>query len=432
MNEHAELERLQGKIDRLHGLIETTALITSSLNLEDVLRLVLERAQQVARAEASSILLYNAATDRLEFEVALGEKGGVVQALRNKITFAMGQGIVGTVAQTRRPEWVPDATTDPRVARNVDASVGFVTRNILCAPLLVRDRLIGVAEVMNLASPERCGPDDVEIFASFCRQVAIAIENARMHRDLILQERERQQLEFATVIQESFLPARFPTCATHRFQVEAQSIPATAVGGDFYDFPAQTEGWLAATIGDVSGKGVPAALFMAKLISDLRAVAQRHCGPAEILHALNTELAGQSRRGMFVTLQYLLLDATLGAVRVANAGHIPPLWRHAATGAIERCELDGGPPLGILAGVTYPQTTLQLAPGDQLLLLTDGILDVTDAAGQPFGYDRLIAALRAAGPAPLVASILDEVLAFTVGAPRRDDLTLLALTWCGR
>jgi sigma-B regulation protein RsbU (phosphoserine phosphatase) len=211
MTQTMELERLQAKIQRLHGLIETSALIASSLDLEDVLRLVLERAQQVANAEASSILLYNPATRRLEFEVALGEKGNVLQSLRKKITFEMGQGIVGTVAQTRRPEWVPDAARDSRVARNVDATVGFVTRNILCAPLLVRDRLIGVAEVMNLAHPERCGPDDVEIFASFCLQVAIAIENARLHRDLIERERERQQLEFASVIQQSFLPARFPT-----------------------------------------------------------------------------------------------------------------------------------------------------------------------------------------------------------------------------
>jgi sigma-B regulation protein RsbU (phosphoserine phosphatase) len=206
-----ELERLQAKIVRLHGLIETAALITSSLELEDVLRLVLERAQEVANAEASSILLYNPATERLEFEVALGEKGGLLQSLRKQITFALGQGIVGTVAQTREPIWVADAATDPRVAKQVDANTGFITRNILCAPLLVHDRLIGVAEVMNLAHPERCAPDDVEIFASFCRQVAIAIENARLHRDLIAQERERQQLEFASVIQQSFLPSHFPT-----------------------------------------------------------------------------------------------------------------------------------------------------------------------------------------------------------------------------
>ena len=133
-----ELERLQAKIVRLHGLIETAALITSSLQLEDVLRLVLERAQEVASAEASSILLYNPATRRLEFEVALGEKGRLIQSLRKQITFALGQGIVGMVAQTREPIWVADAASDPRVAKQVDANTGFTTPPasdwLRCAP----------------------------------------------------------------------------------------------------------------------------------------------------------------------------------------------------------------------------------------------------------------------------------------------------------
>jgi GAF domain-containing protein len=211
MSHHPDLERLQDKVRRLHGLIETSALLTSSLDLDEVMRLVLEKAQSVAHGEASAILLYNPDTNKLEFEVALGEKGALIQSLRTKITLDLGQGIAGTVAQTRRAEWVSDALQDPRVARSVDATTGFVTKNILCAPLIVRDRLIGVAEVMNLARPELCGPDEQEIFATFCQQVAIAIENARLHKVLLERERERQQLEFASVVQQSFLPASVPT-----------------------------------------------------------------------------------------------------------------------------------------------------------------------------------------------------------------------------
>jgi len=207
----SELERIEEKVRRLHALIETSALLNSSLDLDDVLRLVLEKAQGVAHAEASAILLYNPQTNKLEFEVALGEKGGLIQSLRPKITLDMGQGIAGVVAQARRVEWVPDASRDPRVAKTVDATTGFVTKNILCAPLVIRDRLIGVAEVMNLPDPEQCGPDDLEIFGTFCQHVAVAIENARLHKVLLDRERERQQLEFASVVQQSFLPTRFPT-----------------------------------------------------------------------------------------------------------------------------------------------------------------------------------------------------------------------------
>jgi GAF domain-containing protein len=208
---HPDSERLEEKVRRLRSLIEVSAILSSSLDLDEVLRLVLEKAQSVTNGEASAILLYNPETKRLEFEVALGEKGGLIQSLRPKITLELGQGIAGTVAQTRRVEWVPDAARDPRVARTVDATTGFVTRNILAGPLWIRDRLVGVAEVMNLAQPERIGPDDLEIFGTFCQQVAVAIENAKLHRVLLERERERQQLEFASVVQESFLPAQFPT-----------------------------------------------------------------------------------------------------------------------------------------------------------------------------------------------------------------------------
>ncbi len=432
MSELPERDRLQEKIRRLHGLIETTAIIGSSLDLDEVLRLVLERAQAIAGAEASAILLYNPDTHKLEFEVALGEKGPMLQSLRKTMTLELGQGIAGSVAQTRRVEWVPNASADPRVAKTVDAVTGFVTRTVLCGPLTIRDRLIGVAEVMNLAHPERFGPDDLEIFTTFCQQVAIAIENARLHRALLEQDRERQQLEFASVIQQSFLPTRFPTCPRQRFQLQAKSLPASAVGGDFYDFLTLDIDRLGVVIGDVSGKGVPAALFMAKLISDLHFIGQRFSKPEEILGAMNRDLANQERRGMFVTTQYLVLDAASGAVQVADGGHVPPLWYHHRTGEAEALELPGGPPLGILPEVVYPETTLQLAHGDSLLLITDGVLECTNDAGEAFGFPRLLEAVRAAGrrEASFIPPVLRAVQAFTPGGQHHDDLTLVQLRWC--
>jgi len=118
---------------------------------------------------------------------------------------------------------------------------------------------------------------------------------------------------------------------------------------------------------------------MAKLLSDLRSTAQRHCGPAELLTALNGLLVGEDRRGMFVTLQYLLLDGGTGAVLAANAGHVPLLLYRARSGKIDTVDLDGGPPLGILGSVTYPETRLSLEPGDRLVLLTDGVTEATSA-----------------------------------------------------
>jgi sigma-B regulation protein RsbU (phosphoserine phosphatase) len=172
---------------------------------------------------------------------------------------------------------------------------------------------------------------------------------------------------------------------------------------------------------------------MAKLLSDLRSTAQRHCGPAELLAALNGLLDGEARRGMFVTLQYLLLDGGSGTVLAANAGHVPLLHYRARTGAIDTVDLPGGPPLGILEPVTYPETRINLEPGDRLVLLTDGVTEATNPQGEAFGWDRLTAAVdRAARTGgSLVERVMEAVAEFTAGGTRRDDLTLLELRWCG-
>lgn len=172
MSDHSDITRLQEKVQRPRALIETSAILTSSLDLDEVLRPVLEKAQGVANAEASAILLYNLATNKLEFEVALGEKGGLIQSLRPEITLELGQGIAGAVAKTRRVEWVRDAAADPRVARSVDATTGYVTGNLLCGPLVVRDRLAGlggaVRKVFKFAKLEKV----FEIYPDAARAVA--------------------------------------------------------------------------------------------------------------------------------------------------------------------------------------------------------------------------------------------------------------------
>jgi len=213
--------------------------------------------------------------------------------------------------------------------------------------------------------------------------------------------------------------------------VEAKSIPASAVGGDFYDFLSLDPSRLTATIGDVSGKGVPAALFMAKLISDMRFAGQKFGSPEAILEAINLSLTTQLRRGMFVSVQSLLLQAETGEVRMANGGHVPFLWYHRKAGEAEVMDPEGGPPLGILPEASYPETVLSLEHGDSLILLTDGLLECTDATGEPFGFSRLVKVVESsARESALVQPILQAVDAFTAGGKRDDDLTLVQVTWC--
>jgi len=206
----AEAARLERRLRQLASLMEVSVLIGSSLDLSEVLNSVMQKAQDVMDAEASSILLLNERTNKLEFEVALGGGENTLATLRKKITLDLGQGIAGSVALTRAPELIADVAADPRFFRDADKTTGFTTRSMLAAPLIVRDKLVGVAEVINPRGGGRFTTEDLELFATYCRQVAVAIENARLHTVLLERQREQQQLEFAAMVQQSFLPQRCP------------------------------------------------------------------------------------------------------------------------------------------------------------------------------------------------------------------------------
>lgn len=206
----SQVARLERRLRQLGSLMEVSVLIGSSLDLTEVLNAVMEKARVVMDAEASSIMLLNEKTNKLEFEVALGEADITLETLKKKIALDLGQGIAGSVALTRVPELVADVRADPRFFRDADKITGFITRSLLAAPLIARDKLIGVAEVLN---PRRGGgftPEDLELFATYCRQVAVAVENARLHHALLERQREQQQLEFAALVQQSFLPQKCP------------------------------------------------------------------------------------------------------------------------------------------------------------------------------------------------------------------------------
>ncbi len=424
-----ELRDLQKKAQNLSTLIEVSAIVNSTLDLDEVVRLVMEKAQEVMNAEASSVLLLNPQTGRLEVQSALGEVG---EKVRETLSLEIGQGIAGWIAQTGQPLNVPDVSKDPRFYDQVDRATGFRTRSILGAPLVVRGRVIGVAEVINRRDGRPFDDDDIELFTAFCRQVALAIENARMHREMLERQRLEQQLEAAKVIQESFLPKEMPSCPMHRFEVAAHYEPARAIGGDFYDFIALDGDRLGVVVGDVSGKGIPAALFMARLISDLHTYAKADIPPHETLSRLNAQLTKRSQRGMFVTLIYAILDAGRGRLTYANAGHVPPLLIAGATGQVQRLQQSRGIPLGIRGDASYAPASVQLDHSDHVLIYTDGLTEAKNPQRQLFSLEQLIREVRRPWrtPSELVHHVVDRVRTFIGEAPPADDVTLVAVKWC--
>ena len=425
VDQHDEIRCLRAKVADLSTLIETSIIINSLLDLEELVGLVMEKAQSVMKAEASSVLLVNEETNMLECEVALGEVGKEVR----KLQLRMGEGIAGWVAEHGEPQIIPDTAVDKRFSTKIDRSTGFNTRSILAAPLTVKNRVIGVAEVINRVDGEAFDEEDLALFSTFCRQVAMAIENARMHKVKLEKQKLEEQLESARIIQQSFMPQEFPHSPGLGFAIAARSVPAISVGGDFFDFTEFEQRSIGIAVGDVTGKGVPAALYMARLVSDLRLYAQTHRSPADLVAALNQVLVDRSRRGMFVTFQYGILDVATGVFTYSNAGHLPFIRISALTQRVDFLEDAKSIPLGIRADMPFTEESIELNSGDCVVSITDGIIEAMDAQGQAYSFERVVDVLSrpAESAEALVASLLEDVRLFSEGTQQHDDLTVLVL-----
>jgi phosphoserine phosphatase RsbU/P len=253
----------------------------------------------------------------------------------------------------------------------------------------------------------------------------LADKNAALEQ---AQAQIRAELEVARSLQIAILPASFPGSAG--CDGAARMIPATTMGGDFYDFIPLPGGEIGLVIADVSGKGVPAAFFMAVARTNLRDLAVRHHSPGECLSHTNDVLCEQNPLELFVTVFYGILDPASGQLRYANGGHNPPLLRR-ADGAIETLSGKGGLVLGAMPGIEYPDHLLQLKPGDRLVLYTDGVTEAFDATEQAYGAERLAEDLAARGSGTaeeLLEHICARVAGFAGPAAQSDDITLIVLS----
>ncbi len=319
------------------------------------------------------------------------------------------------------------ALDTPAVARLRAAGVRLVV------PLVSSGELIGTLNLGPRLSEQDYSSDDRRLLDSLAAQAAPALRVAQLVRQQEAEARERQRIEqelqVAQLIQQHFLPVDLPQPSG--WSVEAFYRPARAVGGDFYDVVERPDGTLAFAVGDVTDKGVPAAMVMAATRSLLRAAGESLRDPGAILAQVNTLLHGDIPSRMFVTCLYGILDPRTGELRFANAGHNLPFLR-GADGTVELRAT--GMPLGLLPGMRYDETRARMEPGTQLLLHSDGIAEAHDPARQMFGIPRLEqvvdgAAERRGG---LIGAVLAELEQFTgPGWEQEDDITLVALSWDG-
>ena len=414
------------QILNLQKVLSLNNILNSTLELNQLLTVIMKTSAEVMNAEVASLLLIDETSHELVFRVALGGKGS---ELEEKFRVKIGEGIAGTVAKTGEPLVINDAQNDPRFAKRFDASTGFVTRAILCVPLKAKDRIIGVLQAINPLRRQGFCLSDLDLFETFAHQAAIAIENAKLHSEIVKQEKAKQALKIAHEIQQNFLPD-LKICR-YGIDIDAQTIPAFDVGGDFYDVLQLGPDRIGIILGDVSGKGVPAALYMVRTMSEYRFLAPQCKDASELLCRLNEKLAQESCFGMFVTLMCLIIDKKQSLLQYASAGHHPILYRDGKTGQSSSLKEAAGVPLGLTGGMSFPQNTVPFKSGDSLFLYTDGVIEARNKKGQEYTIERLSHCIQegAENAQAYSKKIFEDLNRFTTGAEQHDDITALAVVF---
>lgn len=294
----------------------------------------------------------------------------------------------------------------------------------LIVPLISQGELLGTLNLGPRLSDQPYSSDDRKLLADLASQVAPAVKVAQLVRQqeehAKRQERIEQELQVAALIQQTLLPKDLPRVSG--WEIDAFYQPAREVGGDFYDFFPYPDGRLGVVIGDVTDKGVPAALVMATTRSTLRAAANRDDNPGRVLAATNWILAEEIPPGMFVTCLYGILDPESGLFRFANAGHNLPYVRTAAGVSELRAT---GMPLGLMPDIEYEIQEAVLASGETMLLSSDGIVEAHSPEGEMFGFPRLIGVVGGNPEGDMMGSILKELSRWTEDGEQEDDVTMV-------
>jgi len=419
-----------------HRMFQILLRIAKSLGheikLDPLLKLIVAEVTAAMQAERSTLLLVDRRKpDELVSRVAEG-------LVSQEIRIRFGIGIAGATAQTRQTINISDAYNDRRFNPAFDKSSGFRTRSILSTPILNQcNHLIGVVQVLNKIGGGAFTREDEQFLESISVVLGIALERAEMVEAYLQSRIVTKSLELAKEIQMGLVPKDFPALPEFKeIDIYATMIPALEVGGDFYDFFPLDFDRICFIIGDVSDKGFPAALFMAMTRTAFRmsAIASSE-SIALTMTRVNQFLWESNPQQMFVTAFAGILDLRTGRVDYADAGHEPPFILQ-ASGTVLKVKKVGGIVLGFMPGQEFPGGTLQLNPGDALVLYTDGVTEAMNVGHELFGAQAIEETLSRAGQTAaserIIKVLLEDMRVFVGEAHQSDDITMLVIKYLGR
>jgi phosphoserine phosphatase RsbU/P len=415
--ENAQLYTRTTKQARILLLLNEIAReLTSILNLDELLGRVAELVRRLIDYQMFSILLLDASGETLQHRFSLRFN----ENIHLKHDIPVGRGIVGTAAASKQALLVPDVTTDERYIQTNPE-----TRSELAVPLIYKSKVVGVLDLEHT----RRGfftEEHKRTMTTLAAQIAIALENARLYEEIERQERRLERdLSLARELQGRLLPQTHPKLA--HLDVAAKFVPARTIGGDLYDFIPYSMSRLGIVIGDVSGKGAPAAIYAALVSGILRSHAPIEPAPSEMLSAVNLSLAERRIEAQFVSIIYAVWDDEHRTLTVSNSGLPRPIYVHnGETQVIEATGL----PLGLFDEAEYEELSFKMKAGDMFVFFSDGILDARNRKGELFGrgrVERIVAECSGKGASCVVDSIFKAVAEHSAGMETFDDQTVVAI-----
>jgi sigma-B regulation protein RsbU (phosphoserine phosphatase) len=425
--------RLYGWIDRHffreavnteRVLSELSEKVRTIVEAEPLLQTVTETISSALHVDRVAALIRR--NDDFVPAYALGFGAGSPQ-----VRFAAKSAVAARLGRDRQPLRAGSSIAEIAVGGEEGGALKILQAELVL-PLAANDRLLGFLSLGPKRSEAPYSPSDVRLLEAVAVQTGLALENSRLTAEMALEiahrERMARELEIARDVQQRLFPQEAPPVAGLDYAGKCR--PAATIGGDYYDFLPVSGGHFGFAIGDVSGKGIPAALLMASLRASLRALAIAYSGAiAQLMADLNDLIYEASSADRYATFFYGVVDPAARTFSYVNAGHNPPLLFRAGSEDILHLE-EGGLMVGTFRGVQYQQGSVALRTGDTLVMFTDGISEAMNPAGEEFGEDRIVAAIReGAGlrAAALVDWVLSAVDSFTAGAPQHDDMTLVVV-----
>lgn len=405
---------------KLRAILEISMSLGKVLNLADVLPVILKSLFKIfPQVDSGFVLLKDPKTNALRVRASHSRwpDNDEVPVSMTVVKQAMesGQAILSA-----------DVFGDRRFQHS-ESIADMQLRSLMCTPLMDTDgKALGVLQLSTLDVTQPFNSDDLDLLVSVGAQAGLAVENGAMHETLLKQRELQRDMEIAAQVQLGFLPSSAPTVPGYEFADYYEA--AQSIGGDYFDYVHIPDGRLALVIGDVAGKGIPAALLMARLHAACRYHLFSASCAEQALTSLNFEMANSSLGYRFITLSIAILDPARHQVQLASAGHVPPIYRRDGKQAEYIGIRESGMPLGVMADQKYQSLVFSLEPNDALLFYTDGITEAMNPLNQLFGKDR-VQNVVVEGPVSvvqLVPTLVDAVEKFCEGRPQRDDICVTA------